>query len=363
MATHINWRDPLGNLLTIITQYSSLDYIRAENKVGWLTLEINPTLIPTSFLAVNARLEPWRSVGAYSPYLDGESVFFLRNWTYAIDDAGQEVLRLSAFDANYLLDSRIVAYAAGSAQAERTNEIDDMMKSIVRDNLGVDATDTLRNLSPYLTVQVDVSAAPSTTKAFSRRNVLVVLQELADIAFKLGTYLAFDIVYTGSTTLEFRTFTGQRGVNLGRTSANTLVVSRERRNLESPQLIEDHETEENYIYAGGQGTETDRVIKTAYTTTALGLNRRELFVDAAMSELETSVQAEADAALFDYRAKKTLIGRIVDTTGCRYGVHYHFGDLVYAEYKGQGYDAHIDAVHITVQDGAEIIDTQIRASA
>jgi hypothetical protein len=362
MSTQIYYRDPAGNLQTIIQNFVSLEYARAENKIGYLNLALDPAQFDTRLLRENARLEPWRSVGGNSAYLDGESVFFLRNWGYEINSDGSEIIRLECFDGNYLLDAPIVAYAAGSAQAERTNEIDDMMKSIIRDNLGADATDTARNLGvSVLTVQADTSLAPSTTKSFSRRNVLSVLQELATESLQQGVYLSFDVVYTGSTTLEFRTFTGQRGTNHGKASASPVVISRERKNFEEPKLWERHADERNYIYAGGQGEKAARVIKTASTVDALGINRREFWVDARQADVDAAVQADANAALGLYRAKKTLTGKIIDTDGCRDGLHYQYGDKVYAEYRGQGYDAHLDMMHVTIQAGQETRYNQIRA--
>jgi hypothetical protein len=263
-----------------------------------------------------------------------------------------------------LLDNKIVAYAAGSAKAEITNEIDDMMKTIVRDNLGADCTDALRNLgTSVLTVQADATLAPSTTKGMSRRNVLSTLQELAQGSYQGGTYLAFDVVYTSASTLEFRTYTGQRGINHGRTSASPVIISRERRNLEEPALWERHSAERNYIYAGGQGIETERVVKTSSTAAALGINRREIWIDARNTDVEAAVQEEADYAVYENRYKRTLTGKIIDTSGCMDGVHYRYGDIVYAEYRGMGYDAHMDAMHVTITGGAEVRENYIKGVA
>jgi hypothetical protein len=369
MPTQLYLRDPFGSLQTIISNFSRLEYGRAENKVGFLTLDLDPNANPAllSLFRVDAILEPWRQVGANAPYLDGESVFFLRKKGRAIDGQGREVIRLTAYDANYLLDGHNAAYSAGAAQVTKASvALDNMMKAAVRENLGALATDTTRDLSARLTVQADLTLAPTSNKDFSRRQILTTLQEMANDSLQKGTYLAFDVVYVSPGVLEFRTYTGQRGVNHGRTSGNQVLISRERKNFELPELIEDHTEEYNYIYAGGQGVGSDRVICTATNAAAVGLspwNRREKFIDARNTATTASVQAEADAGLQANRARKTLTGEIIDTAGCLDGVHYRWGDVVYAEAWGDGFDAHLNALHVTIENGRETRVNQIRGEA
>jgi hypothetical protein len=366
MATQFYLRDPAGNLLTIFQNLARAEYARAENKTGVMYLDFDPSSVETSLFSLDCRLEPWRQVGNNPPYLDGESVFFIRSWGWKINSAGVEVLRVTAYDANYLLDGAIVAYAAGSVQADQTDQADDMMKVVVRQNRGSTAVDTTRSLAAYLTVEADRSAAPSITKAFSRRNVMAVLQDIAAESFQAGTYLVFDTVYTSPSMLEFRTFTGQRGINHGRTSGDTVVISRERLNLEEPEYIESHADEFNYIYAGGQGTGSDRTICTAQNTASMGVspfNRREAWVDARNTSVTASIQSEANAALQEKRMRRTLTGNIIDTEGCQDGVHYRYGDIVFAEYRGQGFDAHINFMRVVIENGQETRENQIRAEA
>jgi hypothetical protein len=366
VATQIYLRDPFGTLQTIINGFVRLEYGRAESKTGYLTLDLDPVSTDTSLFRVDTRLEPWRTVGANAPYLDGESVFFVRAFGYITDNSGREIFRVEAQDANYLLASRHVAYAAGTTQAAKTGKADDLCKAIVRENLGASATDATRSLAAYLSVQADLALGPTVTKEFSRRIVSDVLTDLVQESFQQGTYLAYDTVYTGAATLEFRTYTGRRGVDHGRASGQTVVISRERKNLESPSFIEDHSEEYTAVYAGGQGLGADRVVKSATNSTAAGLspfNLREKWVDARNTATDAAIQSEANAGLQTYRAKKVLTGNIIDADGCLYGVHYNFGDVVYAEYRGQGYDAHINAIHVTVENGRETIDCQVRAEA
>jgi hypothetical protein len=366
MTHQIYVRDPFGNLQDVISRWVRLEYARGESKTGYMYLDLDPNSIDTSFFKVDARIEPWRQVGSNPPYINGESIFFVRKFGFFVDTYGREVFRVTARDANYLVNGRNVDYAAGSAQASKTDQIDDMIKAIVRENMGTLATDTTRSLSPWLSVQVDLTAAPSTTKEFSHRQISDVLAELINESFEKGTYLAYDIIYTSPTTLEFRTYVGRRGVDHGKASSIPVVVSRKRRNLENAESYEDHTDEFTHITAGGQGVGATRVIMTATDTAAIGLspfNRREKFIDARMSSTDAGVQAEADAELYLNRARKVLTGRIVDTDNCKFGVDYRFGDVVYAEYNNIGYDAHVNTMHVIEEGGRETIDCQIRGES
>ena len=90
------------------------------------------------------------------------------------------------------------------------------MKTIIDANMGSGATDATRDLSSLLTIQKSFSLAPDIDISYSRRQLLDVLQDIAAYSWKNGTYLTFDIVYTGPGTLEFRTYVGQRGVDHGK---------------------------------------------------------------------------------------------------------------------------------------------------
>ncbi len=368
MSTQLIVRDPLGNIQSVLSNFSRLEYMRSLNKTGWLQIDFDPARVDTKLFRLDTRIEPWRTVGATAPYLDGETVYFVRKLGYRIDRSGREVFTVRCLDANMIVDGAIVAYASDTAQASKTDNCDDMMKAIVRENLGASSTDTTRSLAAYMTVQADLSLCASITKEFSRRNVGEILRDLANDSFvENGVTLAYDVVYTSPTMLEFRTYANRRGVDHSRTSAQPVIISRERRNLEEPELIEDHETEYTYVYAGGQGIGSARVVKTASAApsilSASPFSRRELWVDARNTSTDAAVQSEANVALQYGRYKMSLTGTIVDVEGCLDGVQYRWGDVVYSEYRGIGFDnAHLSAMHATIENGRETRENFLRAS-
>lgn len=359
MSTQLYIRDAFGTMLTSLSDFVRLEYIRTEGKVGWLQLDLDPSAVDERIWKLDNRIEPWRQVGVNSPYLDGDTVFFVRQWGWKIDQFGREVYRIKAYDPNFLLQGRIDAYPSGDAQAKITaTPADNAIKDIISDNLGATSSDTTRSIATLMTIAADLNLGPNIDKEYSHRVVLDVLQEICENSKQAGTYLTWDIVYTSPTTLEFRTYVGQRGNDHGSTSNQPVIVSRNARNLEEPEAYEDHLEEYNYIYAGGQGDGAGRVIKTASSNNQYlsPLNRRELWIDARQCELDDSVTAEAEAGLAANAYKQIFSGRVIDTDGCQYGVHYRYGDIVWAEYRGKGYSAHLSTIHVMVEEGRETFE-------
>jgi hypothetical protein len=359
MSIQLHIRDAFGTMLTSMADYVRLEYIRSEGKVGWLQLDLDPSAVDERIWRLDNRIEPWRQVGANTPYLDGETVFFVRQWGWKIDQAGREVYRIKAYDPNFILSGRIDAYPSGNDAARIiATKADNAIKDVISDNLGATSTDTARNMASFMTIAGDLGLGPNIDKEFSHRVILDVLQEICENSKQAGTYLTWDIVYTSPTMLEFRTYTGQRGLDHGSTSGQPVIVSRNARNLEEPEAYEDHSNEYTYIYAGGQGVGVSRVEKTAASNNQYlsPFNRRELWIDARQSSLDDSVTAEAKAGLSANAYKQVFAGRIIDTDGCQYGVHYRFGDIVWAEYRGKGYSAHISTIHVTMEEGRETFE-------
>jgi len=73
------------------------------------------------------------------------------------------------------------------------------------------------------------------------------------------------------------------------------------------------------------------------------------------------LEADGDEVLNDYKPKQILTGRLLDTPGMQFGVHYQFGDVVTAQAFGYNVDCHISSVRVKVdQDNGEQIDVRLR---
>lgn len=354
--------DPAGVILDYIDGWIALSYTRATNDIGELNLTL-PGDYPIDFLKVDGRLAVQRN-----GKIDTGTVFLIRKIERSLVGGGERLITVSALSATYILDSRIVAYKAETPQAEKIGKADNVMKSVVRQNLGTNATPTFRDISAWLSVEPNAGLGPTVQKAFAHDNVLDVLKEMTQMTVEAGSPVYFDIVAPTLSTLEFRTYRGLRGIDHGSDSNDPVVLSPERGNLEVPvSRVYDWSDEITYVYAGGQGAGSAQDIRTASSAERIGrspFGLREQYLNVSMasgSNASNVLLDEADAALREGRPFRVFSGRISDIPGSRYGIHWGFGDRVVAEFEGESVNCVVDGISVSVQAGTETISGTLRA--
>lgn len=355
---------PTGQRLKFIDRFTKLRYTLATNGIGVAKLTLGPSF-PLSIVQEDCQLLIYRQLPGRAKYRDGDAVWFIRDWEWGISRRGEESIVLLAYSASDILDRAIVAYAANSAQATKTSiATDDMVKALVRENLGSLATDTARDKSTYLLVESDTAQGPTATKSMPWRKMLPTIRDLAQDAEGAGTPVYFDVIRrAGESLLTFATFPGQRGVDHGSTSGDRVVLSVQNGTLSEVRWQFTSRDERNYIYVGGQGQESDRTItevQDAARQSISPFNRSELFVDARNTG-SASLTSEGDAALRKYRPRETFSAKIRDTQATRFGREYGFGSIVVADHKLRSLDVRVDAAEITVERNRENITAQLRA--
>lgn len=345
--------DYRGRRSAVLDGYSELHIVEVVNGISVCSVDIPATLDRSQFY-------PDRIVEVeYSR--DGETsrlefVGFIREVTI-YDDEGVDYLHLVCYSPEYLLDGRIVAYSAGSAQASMNGYADDIIKAVVRDNLGSDAGSGRDLSSLGVSVAGNLSDAPEVTKAFAWRNLLRVIQDICDASAQRGTRLFFGFVPVIQTEVGFvfMTYTGCIGRDRGSGSSDQLRFGQAWGNLENPVLRYNWSDEVNYIYAGGQGEGSDRVIVTIGDTYRIKMspwNRREAFADAR-NELSTDgVTTKARSALQAGRPKIEFNGVLLDSPVSRYGTDWSLGDIVIVEYADVSFDGLVSRVEIDVSNSA-----------
>ncbi len=365
--------DPLGNRQAVPLDYSRLAVAWAANSVSALTLTL-PGGYDRSLFGADWLLEVWRTAPGGGSSLLFDKVWFIRRPRLQVK-ATVVSWSLTAYCPNFIFGApgsdagRSVAYNPVTAYTNKLDSADDVMKAIVRENAGSLATDTARDLSAYLTVQADLGAGASVRKEFARRNVLRVLQELAQASTTAGTYCAFDTICTtppsqGSFALEFRTYTGQRGNDHRASSGMPVLLGPDFGNLDDVELDEESTDEANYIYAGGQRVAGVQAIAPASDADRIALspfNRRELFVEAGDTFDATALADEADSALRANRVRRVLTGTFLDTDQARFGVEWGAGDYLTAQVAGFSFDCRADGINIDFdRDGGETIRPTLR---
>lgn len=361
--------DAFGNRLADASNFLSLKYTRVVNDVSTLTLVL-PGDYPTQFLVIpDGRIEVWRKLDTGVEYLDTDTVWLIKSVEYDLDSEGKETITVEADTPLSVLrePGRFVNYAAGSAQSTYSAAAaDNQIKEVARDNIGTDASGS-RNISAYISIATNIGMAASVAKSFAWRDCLKVMQEFAASSTQEGVYTAFDIVAPTPSTLEFRTYTGQRGVDHRFPGGiNPVLLSPDMGNLGETNLRIDYRDEVTYALAAGQGQESDRLTASSQDTARQGVSPfglRELFVNATQYDSSTGLSSEAAAAVRTGRPRKIFRGRILDTNDTRYGVHWAWGDFVTAQAFGQLFDCRVEAVTVTVGPGStyEQIDAWIKS--
>lgn len=362
-------KTPTGVPLAILDRFISLELIRSVNSTGTLKLVLPWGAYPINYFADDTIFEVWRSVDGGLPYLEGETIFFQEYIAKKTSADGLRTLEIEALDPLFLIDQHIVAYNSNTPQTEKNGLADDVIKQIVKENLGNLATDATRNI-PLLAVQGNLSQGPQMSKSIAHRPLDNVLKEIVQDAFIKGTYLAYDIVSlvpVSSVSLEFRTYLNYRGMDRRwPTSTKPLMLDPDLGQLTEVERAYDRRDLHNVIYAGGRGKETQRVVATAIDSAAVSASpwaRRETWIDARNTADPNAVQAEANQELRAKRAKKTFSARMTDTASVKYGRDYRFGDFITTVFDGETLDARVDAIRLSVQSGQETINAVLRSDA
>lgn len=354
---------PFGVAITSITDPGlvTLAYALKDNAPSVLEFTVVPSF-DINLIPIEAQIEVYRTYGLASPVLEGDTAFFVRQ-RIKTDDG----IKVTAYSACEILQRRLIAYYAGTSYADKASmPWDDMAREFVDQNMGPGATDTARSLDPWLTIEADLGLGASTYKSAAWRNLLDVLQEIAEEVHSNGSLGSFDVVRVTPGHYEFRVFVGPRGSDHRQNSGMPVIVSKQRKNLVSPVWNEDWTNECNFIYGTGQGQQTERIVMEVSDDERIAIgpfNRREYNRDSRQAGTPEGVQADAQAALDEFRPTQTFEGYITQTEGCIYDVHWKWGDIVTAEDSGRQADCYVSAVVVNVDPttGGEQVEGFLRS--
>lgn len=362
-ATYYLWLiDPRGRRVEFVRSVVELEATLPVNAPAVLSIVAKPTpLLRRAVVEEGWRLECYRKPAGRRAYLLHQSQFVVRRGRDYEPRRGSPLISLTAKSGEDLLADRIVAYAANSSEAAKSGQaIDAMMVEIVDENLGAAAA-AERQLS-LLSIAPAAGTGPSTSRAFSRQNVLSVLQGLAEEAAQLGTPVFFAVPWAG-TGWRFETYVGLRGVDhTQRSGTNPVVFSAAAGTLSNPSVEVDRSDERSVIYAGGTGVEESRIVESATDAARVGTSQigwREGWRDARNGGSTSAyVQAEARSELRARRGRRIFTGEITDADG--FDRRWRLGDLVTAEHNEQ-FDCRVDLVRVRYQRRTETVTASLRA--
>lgn len=347
-----------GTPLATLAEFGSLDYTKIQNGTGAFSLLL-PVSLDFSLIQEDTRIAVFRKPDGGIKSLD---FCGLVRYIERSTRGHSQYRTVAGPDLNDLLATRIIAYAATTAYADKTGHADDVMKAYVRENMGALVVDTWRDLSDYgFTVAVDTALGTTLSKSAPWRNLLETCKEIADASHSTeATSVYFGIVPLDTGwDCEFRTSIQQWGQD----RRNQVIFGLEWGNITDITRNINYRDEKTFAYAGGPGEGTARTIKWAVDSARCfksPFNRREVFADARNGDSDASIEAEALAAVKDGCPKTLFSGSIVNVGNYVYGRDYGLGDYVTAVFEKEVIDCRIESVHITAQGAKETVDIQVR---
>lgn len=344
MAEYALWlTDDAGRRLTLLSDLNDpffFNYTRAVSGLGTFSFgvsfrafkdKVKPYFVP------DRRIEVWRSPAHGIP-MRREDVFMLRKPHVYTRDDNVQVIQFYGRNGIDLLNRRYVIQIPGSSFTTKTDNVDDMMKAIVREQMlygsVVNRGGVLDNLRALplneFFVQADLGLGPSVSRTFTDRKVFDIFKDLKDISHQLNVddpdnrRIFFDVVpkdLAGISTptaaplgWEFQTFADLRGAD----RTNGIEFSLENENIEKPSYSLSHLDEVNVILVRGGGSGKSNIAITIGDNARVNASRwnRSDKVVSATSETSTSALTDVGSAeLHKGKPQEDLFFTFLNTPG------------------------------------------------
>lgn len=351
-------RNPAGALVAEVARVLDADAGRSINTPAAVRIRLAPDQVPDTVLVPDARLRLLRTGTDGVARTALGSDFLLRSWRQGYA-GNEEFLELAGQGVAQILARRIVAYAAGSAQAEKAAAAaSNIMRALVRENLGSSAAAD-RDLSSWLQVQADDGIGASVAKSVAWRPLDGALADVAEASALAGTRLYWHIAWLENDgKYEYQVKQGQPGAD----KTSSVQLDSAAGDVQNAVLIRDYSEQLTHVYIGGQGIGAARTVVEVDAPERLGsspFGRVEGWADRRQYTSSTGMADEGRAELWDKRAR-ILFSGTVNAGAWEYSRYWDFGDLVRVLHAGQMLTCMINSVRIHLADGAETITADLR---
>jgi hypothetical protein len=344
----------LGVIQAVITNFQKLSYvIRGDSAAGGFTMTVDRVKYESIFTPSNVdwRVQIYRQVNDFDFALEGRTEFFIE-----VIDITDATITVSGSDLQSIIARRVNAYASQRTGFAFSDNADDICKQVVRNNFitalsGRDGSATNFSLSSYITVDPDNNACPSISFAASRDNCLDIIKSVCDTSTYISTWLCARIISSGTLPFIFRTFPISFGLN-----QQSLVLSRESRNIENIRIVYDRSEEVTSAIVGGVGEGLQRIIGTSDNATSISLSpfyRKEYFY----SNPQISTTGDANNYAFSLlRARRATVQFSADILNSNFfvrGIDFNLGDIITVQFLQKYYVCRLNVVYVYIQ-GTEI---------
>lgn len=344
--------------------FSALSYVRQVNGVGSGTFVINAESSVVDFLDPNgatlldAQIEFWRSDSANSitPYCDFYGL--LRDREYVTDESGTTTFVAYLDEQQDFLRRAIVAYRAGITDRSLFSNVaaETVLKTLVTYNAtsagttGDGRDDNVDAWGANISVEADGAEGSNVTVACPGRNLLEVLQEVADLGG-----LDFGLTKTGAQAWEFWVDT-----RMGDDHTDDVKFALNRGNMRRPRLRSNRRAEKTVAVVGGREAGGSRPVRVRTGANYHTLyNSFEMFVNGSQYDTSAGLDSAGDERLEELRAVDELSFEVIQVPSTLYGKHYRLGDTVGAYFLGFSYEPKIYRVAVDVRERGSRTPEQI----
>jgi len=365
----IQLKDTAGAQVALFDHFKELNFTHRVNSPSTITLKLDGNDERVNLFTPDSIIEVLRSDLARGLDWYTEIAGFHRKPDDSIEENSEANFLSTAVGYLDLIRRRGIAWYKGTPQAEKAGTGEALIKEFVHENAGTGATTGAGRLgygvTQGLSVQTNLEGGLAWQGERAYRNLLEIIQEIG-----LATGVYFDVVSTGAATFEFRTYTGQRGIDrrqydlvngLNPAGNPPVIFSVEHGSLGDITYSLDRISEANAIFVLGEGARDARFIWEEIDVDAINAspwNRVEIFRDASNEGTEfEKLQSLGQAVLQEMKAEEILSTRkVLQLENLLYGLHYYWGDYVTLNFRGNDYHMPIIGVQGKVDDNGERLE-------
>jgi hypothetical protein len=310
-----------------------------------------------------------------------DTIWFVRSIEQFRESTGSFVVKMTAYDTNYLLASRITSAQFGNSPQTAYKNVTNsaIMYDLVQNNIGSNSSirrlpnfSEGKQLSNYGYLITHYS---SKGIAFAYANLLTALQELSQMTqFPVDVNetlypVYFDTIATSTNQYVFTQFANQRGLDRRFVNANNkaVLLSDTSSQLQDIRLIIDWQEEKTSVisvYQGLSGTTPTISASAPVIDKTRIANSPFAYREVLLQSKTSDLIGEATKYLkepINYPVY-SVYATVQDSPGFLFGVDWGYGDFVTINAFGSIVDVRINGISITITNKAEQIVTQMRVS-
>lgn len=345
----VRLKDQSGIIVAEFDNWLSLNFNHKQNSIGSLRFEIDGRDSRTSLFDLDGQIEVWRKNAGVGLdwYLEFEGLFRTPNDLITASDDERFVAHAVSYLT--LLKRAWIQWAAKSAQAQKSDAGETVIKEIVNENIGPGALESAGrekdHVFPGVAIEADSGRGTNWSGSFAWKRALSTVRNIAN-----ATGLVVDIVGTGPATYEFRVYEGQRGEDRTVGSASPLIFSTSFGNMRTPLLSQNRGDEITSVTAIGQGVEDDRQTRVVQSSARFDSpwNDIESVINSSQSDSDDELDSAAESELQENKKTDALSFEILQTASAFYGKDYTWGTKATARFKDYESDITIDDINITI---------------